>query len=304
MSDPTTKINKEEIPCPVCGSRRYEVKYSAWVNADDPVQLYGATSGVRGTQTLVTCLDCGLIYENPRYPEEVILRGYADYSEAAHDSQHAMRAASFLRGLQAVGSHIPGAGARILDVGTAGGAFLEAAQQFGYDAVGLEPSVFMAEQARKRGLNVTAGTLDENPFPPASFDMVCLWDVLEHVARPLDMLVSIRGLLKPGGVLLVNYPDIGTGMAKMAGKRFWWILSVHLIHFDQASAAKICELSGFEAFHFQPYWQTLEFGYLEDMAIHLKVPLSGLLKRLTPQAVQRIPVPYYASQTTVLARPV
>jgi len=295
-------VNKEEASCPVCGSRQYRVKYTPWVDIQDPLALYGATSGVRGTQTLVSCAECGVIYENPRYTEDVILQGYAAYNESAHDSQHAMRAASFLGGLEAVRAHIPAPGAKVLDVGTAGGAFLEAARQFGYDAVGLEPSRFMAEQARQRGLNVIAGTLEEQTFAPESFDMVCLWDVLEHVARPRDMLARIRGILKPQGVLLINYPDIGTPLAKLAGKRFWWILSVHLVHFDRNSMRKICDLCGFEVFHFQPYWQTLEFGYLEEMAEHLKVPLSGLLRRLTPQAIRRIPVPYYASQTTALAR--
>ena len=268
----------------------------------DPVVLYGATSGIRGTQTLVTCLDCGVIYENPRYPEEIILQGYAAYQEEAHDSQHAMRRASFLRGLQAVRAHIPPAGVKVLDVGTAGGAFLEAAAQYGYEASGLEPSAFMAEQARRRGLNVTAGTLKDGIFPPASFDLVCLWDVLEHLARPRDLLEAIRPLLRPQGVLLINYPDIGTPMARLAGRHFWWILSVHLVHFDQHSLRKICALSGLEVFNFQPYWQTLEFGYLQEMSMRLGVPFSGIWKQLTPAALQRLPVPYYASQTTALAR--
>lgn len=278
------------------------MKYQAARQVADPVALYGATSGVRGTQTLVTCQDCGVIYENPRYSEDIILQGYSAYQEEAHDSQHAMRRASFLRGLQTVRQHIPPAGARVLDVGTAGGAFLEAAAEYGYDACGLEPSAFMAEQARRRGLNVTAGTLEDGVFPPASFDMVCLWDVLEHVARPRDLLMAIRPILKPQGVLLINYPDIGTTMAKLAGARFWWILSVHLVHFDRAAIRKICELSDLVVFHFQAYWQTLEFGYLQEMAMHLGVPFSGFMKLITPDAIKRLPVPYYASQTTALAR--
>jgi len=179
---------------------------------------------------------------------------------------------------------------------------LEAAAQFGYQAIGLEPSRFMVEQGQQRGLKIEQGTMEKHPFEPASFDIVCLWDVLEHIADPKTTLVAVRRILKPNGVLLVNYPDIGTRMARLAGKRYWWILSVHLMHFDQRSIRKLCEITGYDVYHFQRYWQTLEFGYLEDMAVHLKVPMSGLLKRLTPQALQKIPFPYYASQTTALAR--
>lgn len=294
--------SKEPIPCPVCGSRFSKIKYMPWVDVQDPVKLYGATSGIPGTQTLVLCQECGLIYENPRFPDEIILQGYMTYNEATHDSQHAMRVNSFYHGLQSIQKYLPPKGAKILDVGTAGGGFLEAAQRFGYEAVGLEPSHFMVEQGRQKGLQIEQGTLDNHPFAPATFDMVCLWDVLEHIPNPKATLVAIRVIIKPQGVLLINYPDIGTWMAKLVGRRFWWLLSVHLMHFDRQGLHNICERTGFEAFHFQRYWQTLEFGYLEDMAIHLKVPLSGLLKQLTPGFIQRIPIPYYASQTTALVR--
>src|SRR5262249_19902268 len=133
-------------------------------------------------------------------------------------------------------------------------------------------------------------------------DMVTLWDVLEHVPDPRQALIRIRELLKPGGILLINYPDIDTWQARLAGRRFWWILSVHLQHFSPATIREICRLTSFEAFHFQRYWQTLEFGYLERMAIHYKIPLASLGEKLTPNFIKKMPIPYYASQTTALAR--
>lgn len=275
--------------------------YEPWLDVRDPAVLYGAASGIPGTQRLVQCLDCRMIYENPRFPEEVILGGYLSSEEGGHDSQYAMRVESFWRGLTSVRAHMPPRGARVLDIGTAGGAFLEAARRFGYDAKGLEPSRFLVEQARKRGLDVQQGTIDDQGFPPASFDMVCLWDVLEHIPNPKDTLRKIKPLLKGSGVLLVNYPDIGTWLAKIAGRRFWWIISVHLHHFTRETIRRVFECAGFEARHFQRYWQTLQIGYLEGMAIHYRIPLSTLIKKLTPGFVQSLPISYYASQTTVVA---
>jgi SAM-dependent methyltransferase len=272
------------------------------VHIDDPAQLYGAASGIPGTQTLVRCSDCGMIYENPRYPAEVIVQGYMASNDAGHDSQHAMRVLSFRRALKKVERFLPPPGSRVLDIGTAGGAFIEAAGQHGYDAYGMEPSRYLADMCKARGLKVEQGTIESHTFAPGSFDMVCLWDVIEHLPDPKAALSEIRRLLKPDGVLLINYPDIGTWQAKLAGKRFWWILSVHLHHFTSSSIREICRRAGFEAFHFQRYWQTLEFGYLERMAIHYKIPLASLLTRMTPGFIQRVAVPYYASQTTALAR--
>jgi SAM-dependent methyltransferase len=223
-------------------------------------------------------------------------------NDAGHDSQHLMRVRSFYKALKGLHAYLPQPGAKVLDIGTAGGAFLDAATQYGYDAWGMEPSRYLVDKGKSRGLKIEQGTIEKHSFEPHSFDMVTLWDVLEHVPEPREALGHIKNLLKPHGLLLINYPDIDTWQARLAGKRFWWLISVHIQHFSPATIREICRQSGFEAFHFKPYWQTLEFGYLERMAVHFKVPLTSLGERLTPGFIKRIPIPYYASQTTALAR--
>jgi len=293
---------KKEFPCAVCDSRQYTVKYEPWVQIEDPIQLYGAASGIQGTQRLVECSDCGLIYENPRYPAEVIMQGYASSNEAGHDSQYPMRVNSFYRALSKLKTKLPAPGAKVLDIGTAGGAFLEAATQFGYEAYGLEPSRFLVEKGVSRGLKMKQGTIETNSFEDGSFDMVCLWDVIEHLSEPKQDLIKIRRLLKPGGILFINYPDIGTLPARLAGKKFWWILSVHLHHFSRKTIDLICQKAGYQVFHQQSYWQTLQFGYLIEMAVVLKVPTAKFFRSFFPNFIKRIPIPYYASQTSAIAR--
>ncbi|MBU3948476.1 MAG: class I SAM-dependent methyltransferase [Proteobacteria bacterium] len=243
-----------------------------------------------------------MIYENPRYPAEVIVKGYMTSEEAVHDSQYRMRVLSFYRALKKNAKHLPLPGARVLDIGTAGGAFLDAANEFGFDAYGMEPSKDLVERGKSRGLKIEQGTIENHDFEAHSFDMVSLWDVIEHLPDPKAALIEIRNLLKPNGVLLINFPDIGTWQSKVAGKKFWWILSVHLHHFSKSTIHDICRRSGLEVLHFRRYWQTLEFGYLERMAVHYKIPLTSIITKLTPQFIQRFPVPYYASQTTAIAR--
>ncbi len=296
------QYSKIKISCPLCDATGEEVVLEPWVEVEDPIKLYGAASSLRGTQRLVRCTDCDLVYENPRYPADVILAGYAASEEGGHDSQHPMRRHSFARALEKLAPRLPKPGARVLDIGTAGGAFLEAAQQFGYQAVGLEPSRYLVDSGRERGLEIVQGSIDDLPFEAASFDMVTMWDVLEHLTDPRQALTAIAEFLKPGGILLINYPDIGTLQARLAGSRYWWILSGHVVHFAPKTLRELCRRTGFEAFHFQRYWQVLQFGYLEDIAIHLQVPMSRLMKKLTPGFLQRMAIPYYASQTTALAR--
>ncbi|MCX7771185.1 MAG: class I SAM-dependent methyltransferase [Proteobacteria bacterium] len=295
-------LEKVEICCPLCDSKKYEVLYEPWVNELDPLKLYGAGTGVQGTQRLVKCIACGLIYENPRYPEDIILKGYISTNESLHDSQYENRVNSFYKTMMKLKGELPPKGAKVLDIGTAGGAFLEAGKRFGYEVYGLEPSQFLVREGKKRGLNIYQGTINDHPFEENTFDMVCLWDVLEHLTEPKQALTKIRKLLKREGVLLINYPDIGTFMAKLFGRRFWWIVSTHLIHFDRRTITKICEVTGYKVFHFSPYYQTLDLGYLFEMAIRYNVPLAKTISDVLPEFIKKITVPYYASQTTALAR--
>ncbi|MBC7456937.1 MAG: class I SAM-dependent methyltransferase [Bdellovibrionaceae bacterium] len=289
-------------PCPVCNSTNEKVFLQPTVDESDPAKLYGAASGIPGTQRLVQCQNCEMIYESPRYDAATIVQGYMSSQEAGHDSQYPMRVKSFFLTLKKLANRIPGKGAKVLDIGTAGGAFLDAAAQYGFDAFGMEPSADLVARGQARGLKIQQGTIESHKFAPSSFDMVCLWDVIEHLPDPKFALEEVKKLLKPDGILLINYPDIGTWQAKLAGKKFWWILSVHLHHFTRRTIFDICKRTGFDAFHFQRYWQVLEFGYLERMAVHYKIPLTKFITNWTPQFIQRIPLPYYASQTTALAR--
>ena len=290
------------VNCAVCDSNKYAVFLEPSQIVDDPKLLYGADSGLRGVQKLVRCLDCDLIYENPRLSDQAILSGYQSAENIGHDTQHHMRVRSFFKSLQRHRQFFPSPNLRVLDIGTAGGGFLEAAQTMGFDAHGLEPSTNLAEQGRKRGLKIHCGTIEKNEFDAGSFDLVTLWDVIEHLPRPKDALVECRRLLKPGGLIMVNFPDIGTFQARLAGKNFWWLLSVHLHHFSKKNMASLVEQNGFNVIRFSRHWQTLEFGYLEKMAAHLGVPFAALIEKFTPNVVKQMPFPYYASQTTLIAK--
>lgn len=295
-------MKRIEHSCPVCEGNKSHIFLRPCVKENDPAKLYGAASGIPGTQQLVKCADCGMIFENPRYDAQIIVEGYMASKEAEHDSQYPLRVKSFSHTLKKHARYLPGTGAKVLDIGTAGGAFLEAATQYGYDAYGLEPSADLVSRGKARGLQIEQGTIENHGFSQSSFDMVCLWDVIEHLPDPKLALLQAAKLLKPEGILLINFPDMGTWQAKLAGRRFWWILSVHLHHFTKRSILDICLRTGFEVFHFQRYWQILEFGYLERMAVHYKIPLAAFITRLTPEFIQKIIIPYYASQTTALAR--
>jgi methionine biosynthesis protein MetW len=102
-------------------------------------------------------------------------------------------------------------GARALDVGCAGGYLAVALrEQRGASVLGLEPDPAAAEAARRRGVEVVGGSV-EDPVALASlrgpFDAIVCGDVLEHLADPWSALRALAGLLQPGGVAAVSLPN-------------------------------------------------------------------------------------------------
>ena len=288
--------------CTVCDSSSFKIMYFPKIEVDDPKILYGAASGIPNAQSIVKCKDCGMIFENPRFDSNTVVSGYENSLDAGHDSQHQMRVRSFKNALNRNQVNLPKAGSVVLDIGTAGGAFLDAAKEFGYEPVGLEPSQYLVEKSLERGLDVRQGTVENNALTNKSYDLICLWDVIEHLPEPKQSLIKIHGLLKDDGYLLINYPDIGTYQAKLAGKKFWWLISVHLHHFSKKSIKDICRRTGFEIVSYRRYWQILEFGYLASMAAHYKIPFALQISNKLPNIIKQIPIPYYASQTTAIGR--
>jgi len=117
----------------------------------------------------------------------------------------------------------PAEGKRLLDVGAATGFFLDLARQNGWDTVGIEPAERAAAMARGKKLKVTTGVLEPGLYAESSFDVVTLWDVLEHLADPMATMRVVSALLKPGGIVAINTPDSSSLWSRLMGSR-WHLL--------------------------------------------------------------------------------
>lgn len=178
---------------------------------------------------LFRCSACRLIFVYPippsrgLYGKEYFCGAVHGFGYPSYDEDKAADPGSFSAYLDHIERHSPSRG-RLLDVGAATGAFVAAARSRGWDASGLEISDFAAGEGRQKGLEIRTGTLETVPFAPASFDVVTLWDVLEHVPEPVRTVEAIRAILKPGGLLALNTPDAGSVYAHLAGR--WWPLII------------------------------------------------------------------------------
>jgi SAM-dependent methyltransferase len=218
-------------------------------------------------------------------------------------SQLAARERTFAASLGEI-ERLAGGKGRLLDIGTAAGAFVAAAVRQGWEAEGCEPNHWLAAWGAKHyGIRIRQGGLFDQDYAPASFDVVTLWDVIEHTPDPRAVLERCATLLKPGGVLIVNYPDIGSWIARGLGRRWLFLTSVHLWYFDRRTIRRILEATGFAVEVVRPHIQRLELDYILFRGAALSEALSKASRAVVrPLGLGKAQMPYWLGQTFVAAR--
>lgn len=296
----------EYVPCNNCGKDDYEVVYPPQYELAKPEEILH-TFRSSGDEVLldqmVKCKHCNLEYLNPRLKADVVIEGYSEGTDEMFVSQAEGRERTFARNLDLLEKFRPDKG-RILDVGTAGGSFLHVAKGRGWEVDGCEPNKWMAEWSKEHyGLDITAGTIFDMTLEDASFDVVTLWDVLEHVPDPRKTLEECRRVLKPGGLLIVNYPDVGSAVSRMMGRKWVFLLSIHLYYYTVHTIKDILGQTGFKVVKNQAHWQTLEFGYI---LFRMKAYVGGLAtfaeKVIKGIGLGGLQIPYWMGQMLVIAQ--
>ncbi len=278
----------EDIACNLCGSRDVRLLYPSTLtnltpNADD----FRCTSAAYGVHPpIVRCNVCSLVYANPRWDSNVVRDNYSVVEDLTYVEEREGRVLTFNRNLKPLETLIgPSSGTRrLLDVGCHIGVMVELAQQRGWDAWGVEPSTWAAEQARARGLHVITGTLDSAEVPSDYFDVVTMWDVIEHLTDPTAELGNVHRVLKPGGVFAIHTIDIESWFARLMGKRWPWLMEMHLYYFSPRTLRKMLEKSGYRVIHSSTQGRFLRLGYfatrIEPYSKPIYRALNAIIERM------------------------
>lgn len=300
----------EDVSCALCGNNAYTIVYPGRfpdeLSEDFLKETYRSSSDQALFEQVVRCETCDLVYLNPRLKSDLIIDSYADGDDQSFIDQDPMRVRTFTKALKDLARkhQIPlNKKTQVLDIGCAGGAFLQAARSLGLSTVGIEPNRWLSQYAKTtHKLDVRPGVLADHHFPDSSFDLITLWDVIEHVPNPNAELTEIYRILKPGGILVINYPDYDSLPARLLGRKWPFWLSVHLTYYTPATIRKQLEKASFEILSLAPHWQTLEMGY----ALKRATPYFGLAKSLRSfvekVGLGNIGLTYWIGQTKVVAR--
>ncbi len=295
------------VNCNLCGRDDWHIRFPSTLKDAQQlnVDVFRCTSHEYGTHAqIVQCNHCGLVYASPRWNSEELARAYAAVEDETYVREREGRELTFQKHLAALEKHTgAGNGRALLDVGAYIGVFVEVAAAAGWHACGIEPSHWAVEQATKRGLTVYQGTL-ETDFATQQFDVVTMWDVIEHFADPAAELKKTFQLLKPGGWLAIHTMNIDSLTARILGTRWPWLMDMHLYYFSEISLAAMLRDKGYEVIWSGTQGRYLRLGYLTTRLAAFNKHLGRLTNMLVHRLnVDNIAVPVnFGDLFTVYAR--
>lgn len=304
-ADPRYADLFEEVACDLCSGTDVEVVYPSTLTAEDvehSVEQHTYSGWTNAAGRIVRCRACGLRFVSPRERASGIWQTYKQIVDPLYLENLDARRISFERGLRELErfSRPPG---RLLDVGCSVGVFLELCRDAGWEAEGIEASEWSAAQARSRGLKVHNEPFEQATLATAAYDVICFWDVLEHVPSPRAALEKAHRLLKEGGVLLVSTPNIRSVSALALRRRWWFIERDHIYYYTPATLDDQLRRSGFEPRTRHPMRRTYPVRYLFHKLGSYLPKIAGLAGRVAEGlrlGNLRVAIP--AGQFTVIAR--
>lgn len=296
----------EHVACPHCGQ----------VEAEHYADLEDWLCGLEGRFRLVRCTQCGLIRQDPRPTEDSIGAFYPrDYkpfldsrtSEPAGTVRSWLLAYGLHRRTRLIARHQPRG--RLLDVGCATGLFLDAARSLGHWRVhGVELSAEEAAFGRRHfGLDIATTSFSQFAARPSTFDVITMWDVLEHLHDPVSAIEKASGLLRPQGVVVLRVPHLESVGAQRFG-RYWAGLDAprHLFVFPRSVLEDMLQKAGLTVVERQCWGGyhlfALSVRFWLEAHRETRVPKQFVERMLASLAARALTYPWFAFIDRVLGR--
>lgn len=200
----------DRLLCPLCGERELSLEYAG---------VKDRLGFAAGSFDFYACFRCGSISVQPRPMEEDLPGFYPEtYAVRREDSEHftsrimrhvewhGLFSPVYRHGAQSVMNLTNLRSGRLLEVGCSSGFQLrEFARRGEFEVEGLDIDASAILHAREiLGLEARCGTLTHARYPSGSFDLVVLFNVLEHMIDPVSETEEVRRILKPGGWLAIK----------------------------------------------------------------------------------------------------
>jgi 2-polyprenyl-3-methyl-5-hydroxy-6-metoxy-1,4-benzoquinol methylase len=259
--------------CPLCGSKHsleidrgtdtLTVEINRYLPADN--ECLPTIMNARKA-----CQDCGLLFLSPRLDDGSLSVLYDLWYRFAYrrifdDEQHItdrMREFERYHLVHLQNAH-PSPGS-LLDIGCGNGLFLHLARRVGWSVLGIELDEETARRGRERfGLEIRSGVMADVITEQQQFDVITMFDYLEHTTTPgADLDAAIRHL-RPGGIMMIRVPNVNGWQARLMGVKWLACISTHLAYFTSPVLVRALQQRGMttkwvSAGNYQTEWDLVQ----------------------------------------------
>lgn len=237
---------------------------------------------------LKRCLSCHAEFLDPQPSDEVLQKEYQNYFQRRQTSQRHPKINYFKEVLRESGINLNSK--RVLDVGTAEGDCILAISQSWPEAqlAALECNQEAANYLRDVNCKVDSRRIDEwlAQSPESLYDVIIMFDVLEHLRNPLETLKGLRRALAPRGKLICSFPNSDSISRRFLG-RFWPQYKLeHLFYFSERSLKYFESQVNFKRLGCYALRKRLPLDYLLTVGSHFGPPLTqkatSVVRRVLP----------------------
>jgi len=283
---PTIEFNATR--CAICGTlgnAREVYRANLNVGAFRPDVFSARRLPDRLHYRVVRCNGCGLVRSDPVADGAMIDDLYARGTVTYGDEVPGLRA-TYGRYLERAAPHGSTRGT-LLEIGCGDGFFLEEALRHGYRrALGVEPAEAAIAQARPDiRPNIRRDVMRPDLFPAGSIDLVCLFQVFDHLPDPGAVLDECRRILRPGGVVLCLNHDVDAASARILGEGSPIVDVEHTYLYGRRTLRLIFERHGYRVCESGPVVNSCSLYYLLRL-----LPLPRRLKSVALAALSRTPI--------------
>jgi predicted TPR repeat methyltransferase len=262
--------------CRHCGSQRSAVRYT--FAEHDKVIRECASCRLMVLDPMPTEDELHAVYNEGYFENEQLtaadpahVYGYVDYISERINKQKGYRViGEELRGFLLTSRKRP----RLLDYGCGLGFFLDAAYEFGFDVEGVEFNRWAVGYIRSRYRYLVHGP--DDPKPAEQYDVITMFDVIEHLREPFQMLDAVHGMLADDGLLVVSTMDCTSVTSRLMGKRLedFRRIREHLFFFDRANLSSILGKHGFDVLKVTSIGHSFELRLLASR-MRATLPIVG-----------------------------
>ncbi len=191
---------------------------------------------------LVKCGSCGFVFCQPIPTQEELNAVYEGYGRNDYLSELTIQA--YERVLDSFEPYRKTN--RLIDVGCGIGYFLEVAKRRGWEVYGTEFTEEAVKICEAKGASMQLGPLNAANYEPESFDVICSFEVIEHINNPLEELSSFNSILRKGGLVYCTTPNFNA-IERHQLKADWNVLTYpeHLSYYTPSTLKRVFKEAGF-----------------------------------------------------------